>query len=77
MKMILGAIIGGAICFGMLLPLTVSASQSEDTDGKSVQQEAIVAPDTIEPPDWGDNNEFESSFDGGEPSFGEDGDESN
>ena len=54
-----------------------NASQAEDVDGNDVQQEAVEEPDAIEPPDWGDNNEFESSFDGGEPSFGEDGDESN
>jgi hypothetical protein len=60
----------------MLLPLTANASQVKDADASSIQQEVVEAPDAIEPPDWGDNNEFESSFDGGEPSFGEDGDES-
>ena len=63
------------LCFLILLPLTAN-TQTEDAGENSVQQETVEAPTTIEPPDWGDD-EFESSFDGGEPSFGEDGDEDN
>lgn len=64
------------LCCLMLLPSMANASQTKDADDSGIQQEAAEAPDTIEPPDWGDD-EFESSFDGGEPSFGEDGDENN
>ena len=53
-----------------------SGHQANDGYENQVQHEAVgEEANTIEPPDWGDD-EFESSFSGtGEPSFGADGDE--
>lgn len=61
----------------------VAAKESCQAEGKAVtqgevKQEAPVAaaPAAIEPPVWADDNDqFEDSFDGGEPPFGEQGDQ--
>jgi len=51
------------------VPPVKEASYTVDIRGKAVKK----APDRIDPTNWGDDD-FESSFDGGEPSFGENGD---